>query len=133
MTPLKSNAAVAALRTFRNLTAGSTAIMSDGKVIKFGGRIQKVEGGTVVGHGTYTTNIPEEIEFLLGLTKMASPQVWEEIPDAVEEVPAAVVVTAEKKVVEADLADKAVVSTNPAVTALLAKAQANGMPGATSS
>lgn len=118
-------------RTFHNLTAGSTAIMQVGtsaKVIRFGGRIEQREGGTYVGSGTYVTSDEKEIEFLVGLCKQPTPQVWEEVSPESAEVPAqvAAAVPAEREKVATELNESAARSTNPALTAAIAKLSKGG-------
>jgi hypothetical protein len=107
-------------RTFHNLSAGSTTIMPSGKVIRFGGKVQQVEGGTKVGVGTITTDNAEEIEWLDHLCKLPTPQVWEEKVEADLNAPAKVVsgVVADVKKAAADNEENAARSTNPAVVKL---------------
>jgi len=111
-------------RTFHNLSAGSTTIMPDGKVIRFGGKIERVEGGTKVGTGTYTTSDPTEIGWLEALCKVPSPQVWEEVSDETAIAPTPQVAAGlqqETQNVQQEVVERAALATDPKVVALMNK------------
>jgi hypothetical protein len=127
-------------RAFHALTAGATTIMPDGQVIRFGGSIEQVEGGTKVGRGTYTTDKDAEISWLVSLCKQPSPQIWEEI------VEAGVVVTgatgeapqkveaglpADKAAVAGEIVARAETAIDPKIAKLVATAASNAAASST--
>lgn len=107
--------------TFHNLSAGSTTIMPKGKVIRFGGKIERQDHGTKVGNGLYMTEDSEEIEFLRGLCKMPTPQVWEATELESQPAPAVAATVNEVMQIANENVESAARSTNPAVAAIQAK------------
>lgn len=124
-------------RIFRSLSAGMTTILPTGRKIIFGGSIIKGDLDVKVGHGYYQTTNQDEINWLESLTKMDTPQVWEEVATGVVEpteqpVPAnvaagspaeAAVITAEINK-QASTAAEAIGKVDSRVAALMNKAAA---------
>lgn len=100
-------------RTFKHISAGSTTILPDGKILSF--------NGPKGGHGTLvlTSDQEEAIKWVDSLVRTG--KVWEEVAAKPEELPAAVTATiaADTQVVK-DIEGSAERSSNPAVVAAMA-------------
>lgn len=104
-------------RTFKNLIAGSTVIMGNGDILRFGGKPG--------GHGTYVTENPAEIAYLAQLAKSNIPNVWEETPEieASGAIPdSKLAVATDTATAAADVAARAAVAVDPKVAVAVAKA-----------
>lgn len=117
---------VKAGRIFHALSAGSTTIMPDGTVIRFGGQVEKQDHGVKVGKGTYIATDKKEISWLESCSKMSSPQIWEEVASDVADdtPPVAVATTIVADITKAadEVKERAVTSTSPAVIAAIERA-----------
>jgi len=102
------------LRTFKSLNAGSTVIREDGTKLYF--------IGAPGGHGSLMTSDPAKIRFLQQHCATSHGQLWEETATTDDVVQAATAESVvDSKTVTAELTARAVVGTNPTLTALQAK------------